>query len=165
MEDRSRGDIPRDTPFLQEALDAASTRIRNRCEWHIFPEISELGYRLRARQGVSTWLPTAHLVTIDSLTTQAGADVDVESLQWWRDGHVEGIPSTGISIMNFTHGYEEAPADLVALCLALTVGDLVARGVLREQTLTSSITWDRASGALTQADKADLMAYMIGYQP
>lgn len=161
MEDRSQGDIPAATPFLQEALDAASTRIRNRCGWHVYPEVSEVGYRVQSRPGWSVWLPTTYLATVDSVND---GTVDLGSLLWFRDGRVDGIPA-GIATVNFTHGYVEAPADLVALTLELAVGDLVARGVIREQTLASSITWARASGRLAREDMDELAEYKIGYQP
>ena len=151
-----------DTPYLTEALAAASQRIRNKCGWHIFPEISEIGYRVQARSGFSAWLPTVYLVSVDAVVRESAIDID--TITWFRDGRVDGIPD-GVWTLTFTHGYEEAPDDIVDLTLALAMGDLIARGVVREQSLSSSITWARASGQLTAVDVDELSAYKIGYQP
>lgn len=164
MEQRSQGDIPAATPFLSESLDAASTRIRNYCGWHIYPELSAIDYRVRGALGHPVWLPTTHLGTVDSMTVD-GIAVDVDTVLWFEDGRVDYRDWRGIATLTFTHGYDEPPADLVALTLELALGDLVSRGVVREQTLTSSVTWARVSGKLTAEDVSGLAEYKIGYQP
>lgn len=164
MEERSQGSVPATTPFLAEALAAASTRIRNECGWHVYPQISNLDYRVRGQRGHHLWLPTTHLVTVDALTV-GGVTVDVDELLWFDDGRVDYFDWHGLARITFTHGFDEPPADLVALTLEMALGDLLSRGVVREQTLASSVTWARASGRLTEDDIRSLSAYKIGYQP
>lgn len=164
MEARSQGAVPATAPFLSEALAAASTRIRNRCGWHVFPRLATTEYRVRGRAGHHIWLPTTYLVTVDMMNV-GGALVPLDDVEWFEDGRVDYFDWRGLAKITFTHGYEEPPADLIALTLELALGDLLSRGVIREQTLASSVTWARASGRLTSDDENSLAEYTIGYQP
>lgn len=168
MAARSNGAIPADRPFLQKALDAASARIRNYCGWHISTVESVEDLRVRATPGQVLWLPTTYLTAIDAISINGVLldEVALAAVDFSADGRVDFTAWAAPTLISFTHGYTSHPDDLVALTLELATGELQsAGGAIREQSLTSSVTWARASGRLTDNDKADLAIYKIGYQP
>lgn len=162
MAERSQGSVPADTPFLNTALKAASTRIRNKCGWHVWPVVTDT-YMVRELSGSQIWLPTTLMRSLSGLTVD-GVAADLSLVRWFPDGRVD-VCWAGQARVTFTHGYDEAPDDLIALTLDLALGDLLSRGVVREQTLASSVTWARTSGRITLEDEEILSAYKVGYVP
>lgn len=166
MADRSNGAIPATRPYLATALKAASRRIRNYCGWHIWPVVPVEDLRLRTQAGHELWLPTTQLVSIEAISNN-GVLLDEDALalvDFSADGRVDFTSWAAPSLLSFTHGYADVP-DLVDLTLELATGELQsAGGAVREQTLSSSVTWARTSGKLTEDDRATLAEYKIGYQ-
>lgn len=175
MAQRSQGAIPADRPFLDIALKAATRRIRNYCGWHIATEQQDT-LPLDGQAAAVIYLPTMRIVSIDEMTID-GTPVVFESdtLQWSVDGRL-WRPSWSVNYqgvqLKYTHGFETVPDDLVDLTLLIASRDLGSPlGVVREQTLSSSVTWsqtgfNQAGGTnLLDSEKDALQAYKIGYIP
>lgn len=166
VEARTAGAVPASDPFVQTALDAASQRIRNVCGWHVYPVVAEPLTQVSALPGLPLWLPTVLLVGVDGITVDDVPVTDLSGVRWWPSGEVEFTAWGVNNLIAFTHGYAAAPADLVSLTIELALGDLASRmGAVREQSLSSSVTWARASGQLSPADVHGLSAYRLGYVP
>lgn len=161
---RSGGAIPEDRAFLADELAAASRRIRNHCGWHIWPVAAFTNVRVETHHGADVWLPSLAVVSIQKIVT-GGEEVELSGVEFDTDGLLRHRAWHGDTYVDFTHGFAEVPEDLVSLCIELASGGLMSRGVIREQTLASSITWARASSALTSADHVALDAYKLGRLP
>lgn len=166
MKNRSQGQITAETHlFLQNELDAATNAIQEYCGWHIAPVQSiELIRRFPSKEHV--WLPAMRVTGV----TAAKIDgVDLAD----RLDEVEFDPVTGWTnlvgrsvAVTFNAGYEAVPADLKLLVLEMSAGALGSPlGVTREQAGGVSVTLDRVSGGLTEADYDRLTPYKIGRLP
>jgi hypothetical protein len=146
MEARAKGAILASDPFVVEAINAASRRIRNFCRWHIAPVITET-VKLPGRPCKPLLLPTLHLVDLLAMSS-AGVPLDVSTIDWDATGVVEytrSAPGRRAVEVTFTHGYEDVPEDIVDLTLMVASRALGSPlGVVREQTMASSITWSQA---------------------
>lgn len=175
MAERSNGAIPADRPFLDSALKAATKRIRNFCGWHIATEQQDT-LVLDGQAAAVIYLPTLRVVSIDEVTID-GTEVvfESDSLQWSQEGKL-WRPSWSVNYrgvqLKYTHGFAEVPDDLVDMTLLIASRDLGSPlGVVREQTLSSSVTWsqtgfNQAGGAnLLDSEKDALQAYKLGYIP
>lgn len=175
MEARTQGAIPATRPFLEEDLKAATQRIRNHCGWHIAESVTE-HVVLNGQSGRELFLPTTHLTSLDGATIDGRViDLVLHPIQWsesgvlWRDHWAWGYRSIDVQI---THGFAEVPADIVSLTLQMTARALSSPlGAVREQTLTSSVTWSQpgfnVAGGMTLLDnEIDALAeYRVGYTP
>lgn len=175
MAQRSNGAIPADRPFLDAALKAATTRIRNFCGWHIATEQQDT-LVLDGQGAAVIYLPTMRVVSIDEMTID-GTEVvfESDSLQWSEGGRL-WRPSWSVNYrgeqLKYTHGFAAVPDDLVDLTLLIASRDIGSPlGAVREQTLSSSVTWsqtgfNQAGGTnLLESEKDALQAYKLGYIP
>lgn len=150
LEQRSQGAILASDPFVEEAIKAASRRIRNYCRWHVAPVIQHtVRIPLRPRQPL--YLPTLHVVDVLALVV-GGVAVDLDTIEWDESGIIELSRSSFSTAavrrtaqVTFAHGYDEVPEDIVDLTLMVASRALGSPlGVVREQTMSSSITWSQA---------------------
>lgn len=142
----SQGAIPESDPRSAGALQAATDIIRGICGWHIAPlhtdEVVTLdGY------GQTLSLPTLHVTAVSEVTVDG--DVTASDTYQWstlgelrRDDQWWSVGYRNVSV-KMTHGYTDVPAALKQLALAMASRSLTAPagGVVREQTLASSVTW------------------------
>jgi hypothetical protein len=164
VEALTQGLVPASRPGLAQALDAATTKIRTFCGWHIARTRADT-ITINLADTQTLYLPTALMTALDSLTID-GIDIDIETdaAQWATDGRL-WRPSWSQNyrgvVVGIHHGYAEVPADILDATLALAVGRMVSPlGATREQTLTSSVSW-----GTTTLDDLDVAGYKIGRIP
>lgn len=125
------------------AVLGVSRAIRKRCGWHIWPALDETVLVSGVGQVVS--LPTLHVQDVESVTV-AGTLLDDDTYRWSVLGSLARNDCSWRSQYNdisvaMTHGYDEVD-DLKALTLGIAARAMSSKsGVVREQTLVSSITW------------------------
>lgn len=176
MEARSQGAIPADRPFLEDALKAATQRIRNFCGWHI-ADVQQDTFDITGIIGRYIFLPTMRIVSLDELVID-GVQIDLEPTvplwEWSKDGLTGPwfYPRFRTGSAKITHGFVEVPADLVDMTLQVAARSMSSPlGAVREQTLSSSVTWsqsgfNQAGGtSLLDSEKDGLQAYKLGYVP
>lgn len=136
-------DLALTTEDAELAVKGVSRAIRNRCGWHIWPNLQETV--ATAALGRSITLPTLHLTDVDSVSVDATL-LDADTYRWSHLGTLSRTdcawrsPFDDISVV-MTHGYDHVD-DLKMLALSIASRALSSRsGVVREQTLVSSITW------------------------
>lgn len=144
----------------QDAVDAASARVRDYCDWHIAPQITQT-VTVPVFCG-SLVLPSLYVVSVASVN---GA---TEGFTWNESGRVD---LTGVSVVphqwyggrrhataavTFTHGYESCPASVRAV-----VGQIAVRGLFPTPRLRSDTT-----GPFSEAyfDDGDPLASLYGYR-
>lgn len=163
MSDRTEGEITATThPFLERELAAASRAIREACGWHIAKRETVKVVRL-GRYVEPVFLPASQIVSIESVKVN-GVARDIET--------VEFDPMTGETnlrersyAIEFVAGYEEFPADLVAMTLELAAAGLgAALGLTREQAGSVVIGY-RSPTIGGDQDRARLAPYALGYIP
>ncbi|POH63953.1 hypothetical protein C3B59_10440 [Cryobacterium zongtaii] len=167
----SKGAISASDPRAGDALEGATTAIRNYCGWHVTPvETSELV--LDGPGGRLLSLPTKNLHGIASLVEDDAALVDNVDFRWSADGSVKrkhALWSDEFRIIEATisHGYAEA-ADLKRVVLSVVARELSSpTGATREQAGAVSISWALSapgvSGgiALLQNERSILDFYRI----
>jgi hypothetical protein len=98
----------------EDAWAATVAEVRAFCGWHIAPEVTETR-TFDGRGGSLLFLPTLQLVDLVSITNDGTAVTDPE---WSETGKVRHYCWTlkfrGI-VAEMTHGYEEWPAELLAV--------------------------------------------------
>jgi hypothetical protein len=175
MAERSKGAIPADRPFLLTELKAATNLIRNHCGWHIAGEVTDHAI-FDGVAGRRIFLPTIHVTALVSVTLDGVTlDLDTDDLQWSQSGEVWRPSWSGNfrSIdVEFTHGFENIPDDLIDLTCQIAARALMSpTGAVREQTLSSSVTWSQpgfnVAGGLVLLDheKDALAEYRVGSIP
>lgn len=174
MEQRSKGAIPADRPFLDVELKAATRRIRNHCGWHIAESVSEV-VTLRGSSARELYLPTTYLTDLVSVMVDGVALTVVDDGSLWSvSGELFRDFGWRASVIKaeIVHGYAAVPDDLIDLTLALAGRALASPlGAVREQSLTSSVTWSQpgfnvAGGLALLEHEIDALAeYKVGYTP
>jgi len=173
MAQRSGGAIPADHPFLVTALGAATREIRKFCRWHIAPTRTET-ITVPVVYGRPVWLPTQHLTDLVSVTND-GTVLDVAGIDWSADGelgYLHWVTGRRALVVEFTHGYETVPDDLVDLTLQIASRALGSPlGYVREQAGSVSVTHSQAGfnvaggTVVLEHEKRQLMEYQLGRLP
>jgi hypothetical protein len=141
---------------------AAIAAIRGACGWHVAPNLTETA-KVDGWGGGSLLLPTLHLTGITSITNQ-GTALTVEDLSWSELGIVHGATwssKLGSIEVVFTHGFEQFPAELLA----------VARAMAREGVGTGAKSMTSGPHSMTLSDSAQELRdsiidrYRIGARP
>lgn len=142
-------------PFTQAEVDAAVVTVQNAAKWHIAPEIEDtIVLDVQCLEPVLR-LPTRHLVSVDEIrdadsdTVLAAATYRVSApdigqvrkkFGYWPGGY-------GRVEVDFTHGFEDVPKDLLGV---LAQAAVMSR---RDQTAKSqtagpfSVAFDIAFGS------------------
>lgn len=155
----SQGKIAEDAAYVEEALAVASKVVRNLCGWHIAPSISQEFTRDGRGSSILT-LPTLHLTAVDSVTLEGTALVEEVGFDWSENGVLERHPSWGRKrrgiVATITHGFDlgEIPevVDFVCMLAARGLTAARARGVVREQAGTNSVTLGTIGGVAVSVD-------------
>lgn len=138
-----------DTARALQALDSATGTIQDECHWHIAPAATVTS-RLRVTSS-TLHLPTMHLTAVSSLSVAGSQPLVADrDFGWDETGRVElwwqivGWRSTYATI-TYTHGWDTAPAGIVAVCLerAATMYDN-PYGYLSETADTVTTVYGRA---------------------
>lgn len=120
-------------------LAAASGAIRSYCGWSITREVVE-DAELDSYGSPLLALPTLLLVSIESLYEWDTYLVDGTDFRWSRRGLIRRKPKGKTwpddysSVRaSYTHGYEECPEEVAALCVSLAKrSDAVPTGILQK---------------------------------
>ncbi len=141
---KSNGFFPVDHPDVERALRAATSKIRKRARWHIWPVMTKT-VRLNGPGTKILQLPAMHLTEVASIV-ELGKTINLSRLDiGYDDGQIGGrfwTDRLGAITATFTAGYEEIPDELEGLVLEMTARALGSPlGAIREQTLSSNVTW------------------------
>lgn len=170
MAARSQGTIPADHPFLDQALAAASTRIRNACRWHV-AKLETTVFRRRYGQTEEVWLPSLHIQSIDSVTVDGSALNDLSAVEFDTETGWTNLLANTVSV-TFSHGYDDVPEDILDLTLQIAARSLGSPlGYTREQagsvSVSASLTAPGVAGGtvLLPHEETSLSAYTLGWTP
>lgn len=153
--------LPADDARLAGAVDSASAMIRAFCGWHLAPTLRET-IIVDGPGGHVVSLPTMHVVeifAIDETFPTFDPPVDIATLEWSRIGELRRVGGywttryQGLQI-DLEHGYPTGSAAwAIAHSVALSVASRAilspVSGVVREQTLVSSITYGQSSAGIS----------------
>lgn len=137
--------VPLPDGIDQDAAAAASAAVRDYCDWHIAPLLTETVKVPVSRDRVAQ-LPTLRVVSVASVNgVTSGYD-------WLPNGRllVIGVPHTGTVEVVFTHGYATCPPAVQAAVL-----QLAARGLIPKAQLKSDTTGPYGASWYEQADPLD----------
>jgi len=113
--------------FDSFALEAAVGAVRTLLGWHLAPEVTET-LTVDSPGGQRLWLPTRHVVEVTEVRVCADDGTETPLTAWssstgWSEGGwlycLQGFPDGERRIrVDLTHGYEKAPAEIVAVVAA-----------------------------------------------
>jgi hypothetical protein len=125
----------------EDAWAAIVADVRAFCGWHIAPEVTETITRDGTGSSVLV-LPTLRLVDLVSITNEGTAVTDPE---WSASGMVRAYCWTwklrGI-VAEFTHGYEEWPAELLAVMAEMASATSALAGVKAVTSGAHQVTFE-----------------------
>lgn len=152
---------------IQSAIDAATSRFRSFCGWHV---AGQLPCRATLDGGERrVWLPAAHVASLASVSV-LGEDV-TDECQWSRMGELR-LPRSpdvlGAVVVEYVAGYPSVPEDLAALVAHRVVHDVALPFGIQQET-AGSVSISYAQGAvngqgvahLTASDRSALSAYRL----
>lgn len=162
------GDFSKSSPpdNAQTLLDAASASIRNYCGWNITREV--VTDRVLDSYGTTVVIvPTLLLLSIESLYEYDTYLEEFADYRWSRNGMVRRRPrhkrwpnEYGCIRISYTHGYDECPADVAALCVNIAKrSDVVPTGLLQKQV--GGISMQFKDTNLSEAEMAVLNPYAL----
>lgn len=125
-----------------EALAAASERLRDHCGWHIAPVVTET-ITLDGPGGTLLLLPSLRVVDVHSVTNDGVAVTDFE---WSAKGWIRGSWTSrarGI-VVNLTHGFDDCPAAIRSIASRMARDGLGSRA-RRESAGVESVDWSPAA--------------------
>lgn len=105
-----------------DAADAASAAVRSYCGWHIAPTTTQM-LTLDGSGSSTLILPTLYLTAVTDVTNDG---VAVDDVEWSQAGfarlyrwscRLRGVTAT------ITHGYDQCPAEVAAVVVALARQD------------------------------------------
>lgn len=152
--------VAADDPRTNAAIDAASAAVRAYCGWHVAPTVSET-LILDGPGGHVVALPTMHVVSLLALRERVGQPyvnpiptVDKATYEWSSFGELRRSGGFWTSLyraleVDLEHGFPTGSTawgiahSLVVSVAARAILSPVS-GVVREQTLVSSITYGQS---------------------
>lgn len=140
-------------------LAQASAVIRSFCRWHLYPSTQE-ALIVDGSGGVVQPLPTLRLSEV-SVVREDGVELEPDEYEWSASGFlrkVGGCWTNGLRAVEatVTHGYEEAPLEVVAVCLQVAARVVASpSGVKAEQSGGLSVTYSVPGGLSGQ--EADVL--------
>lgn len=143
-----------------EAWAAACAAVRDYCEWHVAPSVTEEVTMDGSGASVQI-LPTLRLTALISITNDGTAVTDPE---WSSHGIVRGCWTCKFRgvVANMTHGYADCPADVLTV-----VSEMVATsgrgGVSSVTNGTHQVQFDAAS--FNSQQRATLDRYRLPSRP
>lgn len=158
-------------PFTDQQVDASVQAVRNAARWHIAPERDETIALDVACAELRLRLPTRKLVSVDEIrnadTDAVVADTtyrvshalaQVKRSTWWPSGF-ESVE------VDMVHGYEECPADVLAIiasAIVLARRDVAVQRVSLDDFSTAFSTEATQSAIRTQLGDYALQDTLYG---
>lgn len=166
-----------------DRLDQAEGLVRGYCRWHIAPSRSGETYTL-PEAAPYIMLPTLYLTAVTAVVDADETDLTVGGITFTPDGVLRrgSLSQTGLSywgswwpggtVVTYTHGYDEPPAEVTAVVQAIAQRAIdnpgsrtqVTDGPFSESfSLTS--TGEAVALSLLSGDKAILDLYRLPGRP
>lgn len=154
-------------PTAEERLEQAEAIVRSYCGWHIAPSREET-VTLRAKGGRSLLLPSMYVTDVTSVTDDGSLLVFETDYLWTEAGVLERPPAGYLGyapwgytdvVVEFTHGYEEVPADVTAVVQAVAQRLTGNPGGLKRET--SGPFTEEFFTDLSESEMAKLRRYRI----
>lgn len=141
-------------------LEAASSAVRSYCEWHIAPSLTHT-VTVEASAGVIL-LPTLQLTDVVSVTSvvSGSSPLDLANLSWKPNGIVSGL-GCGEYVVEFIHGYDATPAELLRLVTAAASVGSTKVGALQQ---VGQVRYAADSAATSSAVSPDELAILNRYR-
>lgn len=170
----------RPTRREQYFLRAASQIIRDYCNWHIAPSITDTYDKLPIGSGGIIMLPSLYVTDVASVTINSPAGdsiLDPGDYDWFRQGYIEaksqvwpynaayGPYKFGLATVVMTHGYPVCPLPVKSVIFELMrSGDLaVANGNVKEVASPNyRIQWSGGGLSASVEQLTRLSGYRIG---
>jgi hypothetical protein len=157
-----------------DRLLQAEALVRSYCRWHIAPARTET-LTLPAGEGVALLLPSLMVTAVASVTVD-GTALTADEYTWTEAGvlkHSTNIRwGSGTVVVEFTHGYAEAPPDVTAIVQSVAQRAVDNPGSLvRKQVGPFGDTYSQTGFnqslplALLDAEKDVLAAYRLAPRP
>lgn len=165
MTDIARADAATLPPFVEPAVfeamgftpeqagmaaSVASATIRNYCRWHIYPSIDET----LVRDGTAATvlhLPSLYVTAVASVKMLGD---ELTNYEWTERGLLRRAPAwpgcwRSVEVQ-FTHGYNDVPADVAGVATQLGRRSLANPDGIRQETIRSySVTYGAESSTET----------------
>ena len=146
-------------PFSAETVRAAADQVRRICGWHIAPEITQT-VTLDHDGSRVLHLRSLRVTGVESVRDVSGPEPrDITGWRWSEAGMIEGRFPRGFRVVEvtFTHGFDEAPADLLPVLASRT-----QRRAMQESLGSRSVSYS-AEG--DRAFESTLDSYRLGPRP
>lgn len=151
----------------EEAWRAAVSAIRAYCEWHIAPVVTE-EITLDGSGGPLLFLPTKRLLTVAGASNHGEAVADSD-LSWSSRGTVRGPSSWSMAkygdvTMTITHGYEDFPAEVIAVARSMASAGFGSPGgklTSGPHSVELSSAAQAGAGSLSPAHERVLSRYRV----
>lgn len=146
-------------PFSPATVDAAVSQVRRIAGWHIAPEITETVTLDHDGSNV-LHLRSLRVTDVASVRDVSGSEPrDLTGWRWSEAGMIEGRFPRGFRVVEvtFTHGFPEAPADLLPVLASRT-----QRRAMQESLGSRSVSYS-AEG--DRAFESTLDSYRLGPRP
>ncbi len=99
-------------------VDAATAEVRRFCGWHIAPTLQVVAGRYRCGERGLIMLHSLHVTAVDAVTVD-GRQLDPSEYTWEECGFITrrcpSWPRDPYALVDFSHGYDECPADVAAV--------------------------------------------------
>lgn len=165
---------PADTQTVLDLLAAASTKVRDFCEWPIWPQQVDDELTVDGTGAYRIILPVKRLQTVAKVV-ENDVELDPTSYRWSAAGIVRRLGQRWTSyerglVFTLTYGYsgEKAPTPINQLVCEIVGRKFDSpRNRVREQAGQTSVTFGQTSVGragevhLLPGDKADLYGYRV----
>lgn len=157
-----------------EILLQVQAAIRSYCGWHIAPSIQET-VKLDGRGSRHLWLPSLYVTEVTAVSNEGTALTDVE-YDWSESGYIESRYGCWTTRprqveVEFTHGYDDIPADVVGVAVAVAARAIASpSGATRQQVGAVALGYATVNGAsggiaLLQHERDILDQYRLPPRP
>lgn len=155
-------------------VQQVQSAIRSYCGWHVAPSIDET-LVLDGRGSRHLWMPSLYVTDV-TIVVDEGTTLTSDDYDWSASGYLErrnGCWSKRPRQVSVTleHGYEDIPADLIGVAVAVAARSNVSpTGAVRQATGPFSLDFGSFNGvaggvALLEHEKAILDRYKLPPRP
>lgn len=157
-----------------DRLLQAEALVRAYCRWHIAPSRTE-AVTLRGYGTRSLMLPSLYVTDVTAISDDGSALVLTTDYRWTTDGIVDRVDAywgSGDIVVDYTHGYDDPPAEVTAVVQAIAQRAISNPGSLvRTQKGPFADTYSQTGSnqslpiALLDAEKRVLAPYRLPLRP
>lgn len=151
----------------QTLLAQAQAAIRSYCGWHVAPNITET-LTVDGRGSRHLWLPSLHVTDLTSVTDE-GTALTTDEFDWSVSGYLErrsgywsDRPRQVVAVLD--HGYEDVPADLVSVAVAMAARTASSPAGVKKQS-TGPFSIENETGRFLDEERTILDRYKLPPRP